>query len=84
MCKLGTSDESFQNHHYLAGTGVTVKLALLAGPLGQLFGLSLFLTIGEGIRKRRLYEVMGKVGARTLLHESLIHNFHFNWTSICH
>jgi uncharacterized membrane protein len=31
MCQFGTSDESFQNHH-LAGTRVTVKFALRAGP----------------------------------------------------
>jgi hypothetical protein len=35
MCHFSTSDESFQNHHYLAGTHVTVKLALRAGPSGQ-------------------------------------------------
>jgi hypothetical protein len=29
MCQFGTLDESFQNHHYLAGTRITVKLALL-------------------------------------------------------
>jgi hypothetical protein len=40
MCQFGTSDESFQNHHYVAGTRVTVKLALRAGPLDQLFKLA--------------------------------------------
>jgi hypothetical protein len=38
--QFGTSDESFQNHH-LAGTRVTVKLALRAGPSGQLVELAI-------------------------------------------
>jgi hypothetical protein len=42
MCQFGTSDESFQNHH-LAGTLVTVKLALRAGPSGQLVELAITL-----------------------------------------
>jgi hypothetical protein len=37
MCQFLTYDESFQNHHYLAGTRVTVKLALRAGHSDQLF-----------------------------------------------
>jgi hypothetical protein len=37
MCQFSTSDESFQNHHYLAGTRITVNLVLRAGPSGQLF-----------------------------------------------
>jgi hypothetical protein len=41
MCQISISDESFQNHHYLAGNRVTVKLALRAGPLGQLFELAM-------------------------------------------
>jgi hypothetical protein len=41
MCQFGTSDKSFQNHHYLAGTWVTVKLAWRTGPLGQLFELAI-------------------------------------------
>jgi hypothetical protein len=40
MCQFGTSDESFQNHH-LAGTRVTVKLALIAGPSGKLVELAI-------------------------------------------
>jgi hypothetical protein len=43
MCQFGTSDESFQNHP-LAGTRVTVKLALGAGHSGQLFALAINLT----------------------------------------
>jgi hypothetical protein len=38
--QFGTLDESFQNH-YLAGTRVTVKLALWAGPSGQLVKLTI-------------------------------------------
>jgi hypothetical protein len=38
--QFGTLDESFQNHH-LTGTRVTVKLALRAGPLGQLVELAI-------------------------------------------
>jgi hypothetical protein len=38
--KFVTLDESFQNHH-LAGTRVTVKLALRAGPSGQLVELAI-------------------------------------------
>jgi hypothetical protein len=41
MCQYGTSDESFQNHHYLAGTRITVKLALPADPLGQIVELAM-------------------------------------------
>jgi hypothetical protein len=41
MCHFGTFGESFQNHHFLAGTRVTVKFALQAGPLGQLFELAI-------------------------------------------
>jgi hypothetical protein len=37
MCQFPTSDEGFQNHHFLASTRVTLKLALQPGPLGQLF-----------------------------------------------
>jgi hypothetical protein len=41
MCQFSTSDESFQNHHFLAGTRVTVKLFMWAGPSGQLFELAI-------------------------------------------
>jgi hypothetical protein len=41
MCQFSTSDESIENHHYLAGTRVTIKLALRAGPLGQIFELTI-------------------------------------------
>jgi aminoglycoside phosphotransferase (APT) family kinase protein len=40
MCQFGTSEKSFQNHH-LEHTRVTVKLALRAGPLGQLVELTI-------------------------------------------
>jgi hypothetical protein len=43
MCQIDTLDESFQNHHYLAGTRVTIKLALRAGPSGQLLNLAILL-----------------------------------------
>jgi hypothetical protein len=33
--------QKFSNHHYLAGTRVTVKLALRAGPSGQLYELAI-------------------------------------------
>jgi hypothetical protein len=41
MCQFSTSDESFQKHQYLAGTRVTVKLALRVGPSSQLFQLTM-------------------------------------------
>jgi hypothetical protein len=41
MRQFCTLDESFENHLYLAGTCVTVKLALQAGPLGELFELTI-------------------------------------------
>jgi hypothetical protein len=41
MCQFSTSNKSFQNHHYLAGTRITVKLAVQAGPSGQLFELAI-------------------------------------------
>jgi hypothetical protein len=40
--QFGTLDESFQNHH-LADTRVTVKLALRAGPSGQLVELAIII-----------------------------------------
>jgi hypothetical protein len=45
--QVGTSDESFQNHH-LAGTRVTVKLALRAGPFGQLVELAITIDVKLG------------------------------------
>jgi hypothetical protein len=41
MCQFGTSDESFQNH-YLAGTRITVKLALQAGPSSELVDRTIY------------------------------------------
>jgi hypothetical protein len=41
MFQFGTSDDSFQNHHFLAGTRVTVKLAFQAGPSGKLVELAI-------------------------------------------
>jgi hypothetical protein len=41
MCQFSTSDESLQNRQYLVRTLITVKLALPAGPFGQLFELAI-------------------------------------------
>jgi hypothetical protein len=62
MCHFGTLDESFQNHHYLAGTRVTAILALRAGPLGQLFKLA-----NMQMEKTWLYNISGHIAIQNEL-----------------